>query len=283
MNTHHVPTIVNQQVTAMRSDRFEIGVLAIGGDKSGVMRTWGADTLMQSLGWLKAQNARGLNINIRPTANHLSLIDDVTLDQVGTMRSSGFDPCVVVQTSPNNYQAWLDHGQELVEEDATHAAQYLARKFQSDYSAAGRRHFGRLAGFTNRKEKHRRPDGLYPFVRLEHAQPGPYKASSGFLDELRVYQASIRPTTAPKAFYAPPSAGKAVKSVDDFRLDTYRYPKLHNADLAYAVYAVSHGVTEREIRDAVASRDLTHKGPRRAQLAYIQRTVRKAYRDANHT
>lgn len=281
MSTYNILSIVERQVSAMRANRFEIGVLAIGGDRSGVMRVWETRTLMESVGWLKAQNARGLNINIRPSSSHLSLLDDVSPTQIEEMRQSGYNPCVVIETSPNNYQAWLDHGQELADEDATHAAQYLARRFQSDYGAAGRRHFGRLAGFTNRKEKHRRTDGLYPFVKLAHAQTGPYKASAAFMDELRAYQASIRPLQTPKPAYTAPFVTGEGKTVDQFRAETHRYPKLHNADLAYAVYAVSHGVSDAEIRAAIGSRDLTHKGPRRSQLAYIERTFKKAIRDAS--
>jgi hypothetical protein len=280
MSRLDVTTIVNRQINAMRTDRFEIGVLSTGIDKNGVMRQWSTETLILSIPWLKAQNANGMNINIRPKGNHLSLLDDITLDQIEQMRSTGYNPCVIVQTSPGNYQAWLDHGAELADDDATVAAQYLARKFQSDYGAASRRHFGRLAGFTNRKQKHRQENGQYPFVRLEHAEEGPYKASESFVEELEAYKATIRPATPPRAYSAIQSVSLPTKSIDDFRSDTHRYPKLHNADLAYAVYAVSHGVSDSEIRGAIGSRDLTHKGTKRSQLAYVERTFKKAIRDA---
>src|SRR5216683_8011569 len=52
--------------------------------------------------------------HIRPAGTHsLSLIDDLTADAIERMRADGFEPAVVVETSPNNFQAWLNHGQVL--------------------------------------------------------------------------------------------------------------------------------------------------------------------------
>jgi len=48
-------------------------------------------------------------------------------------------------------------------------ARELAERFGGDMSSANWRHMGRLAGFTNRKEEHRQPDGRYPYVRLRDA------------------------------------------------------------------------------------------------------------------
>ena len=283
MGQFNVAATVESQISAMRSERFEVGVLEIGANRNGVMRVWKTDQVLQSLGWLKLQNLRGMNINIRPTSHHLSLLDDLTPDQLASMRSCGFEPSVIVETSPGNYQAWLDHGRELAEEDATHAAQCLARKFGSDYGAAGRRHFGRLAGFTNRKDKHKQANGHYPFVRLDHAVRGVYSAASSFRDELEAYKLTTRPAVVYKPYTPQPGSPRIIKTIDEFRENTSRYPKLHNADLAYAVYAISHGIAESLIRDAIASRDLTHKGTKRAQLAYVERTLKKAIRDADRS
>ena len=49
------------------------------------------------------------------------------------------------------------------------AARKLAEEFGGDRGAADWRHFGRLAGFTNRKEKYMNEGGLFPFVRLIEA------------------------------------------------------------------------------------------------------------------
>ena len=36
-----------------------------------------------------------------------------TADAIERMRADGFESAVVVETSPNNFQAWLNHGQLL--------------------------------------------------------------------------------------------------------------------------------------------------------------------------
>jgi hypothetical protein len=43
----------------------------------------------------------------------LSLIDDLTAEGIERMKAEGFEPAVVVETSLNNFQAWLNHGQVL--------------------------------------------------------------------------------------------------------------------------------------------------------------------------
>ena len=67
------------------------------------------------------------------------------------MKVGGIRACVVVETTPNNFQAWLNHGQVLDALASTRAAEQLAERFGGDLSSADWRHFGRFAGFTNPK------------------------------------------------------------------------------------------------------------------------------------
>src|SRR3984885_1331737 len=102
------------------------------------------------------------------------------------MKRAGFSPAVVVETSPRNYQAWLKHPESLNKELSTAAARALAEKFGGDRGAADWRHFGRLAGFTNRKAKYEDADtGLYPFVRLIEARSRVYPVAPQFIDGVR--------------------------------------------------------------------------------------------------
>jgi len=57
----------------------------------------------------------------------------------------------------------------LSNEEGTAVARDLATRYGGDMSSANWRHMGRLAGFTNRKEEHRQPDGRYPYARLRAA------------------------------------------------------------------------------------------------------------------
>ena len=116
----------------------------------------------------------GRNIYVRPerTARFLALlVDDLTADAVKRMKMTGFTPAAVIETSPGNFQAWLKHPRQLPRELSTMAARKLAEEFGGDRGAADWRHFGRLAGFTNRKAKYMTASGLFPFVRLIEA-PG---------------------------------------------------------------------------------------------------------------
>ena len=92
---------------------------------------------------------------------------------------------MVVQTSPNNFQAWVKHPEVLDKETSTAAARALAQRFGGDPGAADWRHFGRLSGYTNRKDKYKGSDGLYPFVRLMESSGTEYEKGKEFLTAVR--------------------------------------------------------------------------------------------------
>jgi hypothetical protein len=91
------------------------------------------------------------------------------LKSIERLKSEGFEPAVVVETSPNNFQSWLNHGQVLDTVTSTRAAKRLAARFGGDPSSVDWRHFGRLVGFTNPKPERQLPSGLRPFARLRSA------------------------------------------------------------------------------------------------------------------
>jgi hypothetical protein len=146
---------VERQVGAMGTDVFEVGLFKprVPGDESNepemLPRVWDRETLLRSVGWLCFQNTRGRNIYVRPKGeHHLSLVDDLTAEAIQRMKADGFGPAVVVETSPGNFQAWLNHGQVLPKQLSTLAARTLAERYGGDRGAADWRHFGRLAGAT---------------------------------------------------------------------------------------------------------------------------------------
>jgi hypothetical protein len=47
-------------------------------------------------------------------------------------------------------------------------------------------------------------------------------------------------------------------------------------DLAYAIYALSHGANDAQVAAALRTRDLSHKGDEKRQNQYVDRTVGKA-------
>jgi hypothetical protein len=67
-----------------------------------------------------------------------------------------------------------------------------------------------------------------------------------------------------------------LKGIDVFRADARYGGDGTRIDLAYAVYALSHGASVEAVEAAIRSRDLSHKGNERRQTDYVGRTIRKA-------
>lgn len=84
-----------------------------------------------------------------------------------------------------------------------------------------------------------------------------------------------RERRANRAFIQTPVTSE-MKSIDAFRGDPRYGGDGTRIDLAYAIYAISHGRTEAEVAAAIRSRDLSHKGCDRRQQDYIERTINKA-------
>jgi hypothetical protein len=273
---------VRQQIAAMGRELFEVGVFrpeTLGNEASMLLRIWDRDTLLRSVPWLQLQNHAGRHIYVRPKGEHnLSLVDDLTADAVAAMKCDGFHPALVVETSPCNFQAWLKHPEQLDKQLSTATARALAEKFNGDAGAADWRHFGRLSGFTNRKPKYQDvATGLYPLVRLIEAEGRVYSRADHFLASIRRgveerlqarERLRLRTTTLPIA--------PKRKAIDAFRCDPRYAGDGNRIDLAYAVYALSHGATEEEIATGIRTRDLSKKGPEHRQQDYVERTIRKA-------
>jgi hypothetical protein len=275
---------VRRQIAAMGGDVFEVGLFnpAATGEPTMLQRTWDPDALLRSVPWMRLQNRNGRNIYIRPRGEHnLSLVDDLTAEAVTAMKRGGFSPALVVRTSSGNHQAWLKHPAQLGRELGTAVARALAEKFAGDRGAADWRHFGRLAGYTNRKARHRdAATGLHPFVLLLEADGSVYPEAERFvagvaaeLDQKREERRRlVQHVTASRV----PSPPFLLKTIDDFRADSRYGADGNRVDLAYAIYAFARGAATADVAAAIRSRDLSHKGNDRRQSGYIERTLRKA-------
>src|SRR5260370_17424098 len=108
-----VERLVRLQLRAMGCERFDIGIKRDAGEM--ILREGqGALGIEATIKWLRHENAKGAHIYVRPAGTHrLSLIDDLSAEAIERMKAEGFEPAVVVETSLNNFQAWLNHGQVL--------------------------------------------------------------------------------------------------------------------------------------------------------------------------
>jgi hypothetical protein len=274
---------VRRQIGAMGASVFEVGLFNPEPNGAGpemLPRTWDAETLMKSIPWMRLQNLGGRNIYVRPHGEHnLSMLDDLTTQAVARLRSSGFRPALVVETSPGNFQAWLKHAETLPPALSTAVAKKLAKQFDADPGAADWRHFGRLSGFTNRKQAHQAANGQYPFVRLIEATGTPYPEAQRFVADVRAELArteALRRTALTRGQAGEGFARGPLKSIDAFRANPMYGGDGTRIDLAYAVYALAHGVAPATVTETIRSRDLSHKGSEKRQMEYVKRTMEKA-------
>jgi len=162
---------VRAQLAGMGAERYDVGVYDRQNDAMLLRREWTPAQIEASIGWFRGMNAQGRDIYIRPSGSSgLYIVDDVPAATVERMRAEGYTPAAVIETSPGNHQAWVRVSDApLSTGEGTAVARDLAERFGGDMSSANWRHMGRVAGFTNRKEEHRQPDGRYPYVRLRDA------------------------------------------------------------------------------------------------------------------
>ena len=269
------------QISSMECSVFELGVHKSDPQPLMVLRTWDIDALIRSISWLKHENQAGRNIYVRPSGeHHLSLVDDLKREAVAAMKRASFHPALVVETSPGNFQAWMKHPQALPRALGTAVARALAEKFGGDTGAADWRHFGRLAGFTNRKTKYMDVQtGLYPFVRISEANGKVYAEAERFVDDVRIRiekKSQQRQRMGERWARRGSESTGDLKAIDQFRRDPKYFGDNTRIDLAYAVYALSHGLAVDQVDAVLRSRDLSHKGNDRRQGEYVERTIRKA-------
>ena len=242
----------------------------------------GAIEIEEAIKWLRQEDGKGAHIYIRPAGTHsLRLIDDLTADAIERMRADGFEPAVVVETSPNNFQGVVESrpGPRSRDEHAR-AAKALVERFGGDPASADGRHFGRLAGFTNRERERQLSSGLRPFARLRSATARVYSRAVEFLagitknDESEAArEEEIRRQRRQRRERA------GVKPLKEVHSDPIYAGDLYRADMAWAKHAAGWGLTLEQITDELlAGRDLSKKGNRKRQVEYVIRTAEKAPR-----
>lgn len=267
---------VVRQLDGMGTSRFELGVLTADKAKGKQMslQVLEASEVIQAAANLRRLNAAGADIHIRPKeagGYSLSLVDDISESTIARMKQQGYTPAVVVRTSPNNYQAWMRHGEALSAEASYAAGKALAEKFGSDIGAAPAGHMGRLVGTTNRKEKYETAEGKFPWVVATEASGKVYEVAPEFVAEVK-RQMVIEANQRYEKYQHQGSSGKGhLKSIEDFRQDARYAGDGNRVDFAYAMYARGKDVDRREVAAAIATRDLSHKANN-----YVEYTIRRA-------
>jgi hypothetical protein len=268
---------------ALDAPAYDLGILSDRGMLPGLSNL-SAESVLARLLLLKAHNARGAHIYIRPAGEHcFTVLDDLTADSVARLTGDGFEPCAVVETSLGNFQAWLKHDDVYPAPLSTFIAQTLAKRYDADPSAADWRRFGRLPGFTNCKPKYRKDNGHFPYVLLQSAAGVQYRQAAYLrLEMTRLYQLQEQEretrVVQHQAWPVPVSGQPAYSclSLERFR----NAPKFHDrpaaADLAFCVAALSLRMPEDAIATTLDSQYLSRDPNPSRRAAYIKRTMAKA-------
>lgn len=158
---------VQRQLHAFGVDHVEIGIRDSVQGKM-MNRLWTPDDVLKNVAWLKRMNAKGNDIYVKPAGEHgLVLVDDLTPEALARLKSQGFNPALVTETSSENLQAWLKLSRDAVDPALRKVvAQTVAREFGGDPNSTDAQHYGRLAGFTNQKPNRVLENGRHPFVLL---------------------------------------------------------------------------------------------------------------------
>ena len=179
---HLTLAAIRRQLAAMPHDLYLIRLIhsptrrAFPGE-----RLWTAAQLTHpaTVRFLRLRNREGCDIYLQPYAPDgnpgyiLVDLDQASPAVIETMRSNGHAPCVVLQTSPGNLQAWVHVSISPMEPAlASGIGKRLARLYGGDTASTDWRHLGRLAGFTNQKPRRRGPSGYAPWVQIYHARAG---------------------------------------------------------------------------------------------------------------
>jgi hypothetical protein len=273
---------VRHMLTAIEAPLYDVGVLSNRGMLPGLDGI-PAEAVLARLSLLKNRNARGSHIYVRPTGEHrYTALDDLSETSLALLTGDGFNPCAVVETSAGNFQAWLKHSVVLPKLLGTFAAQTLATRYHADPSAADWRRFGRLPGFTNCKPKYKRPDGLFPFVRLTSHSGEQYPMAEAFAQEItKLYQQREQEREAKRLQASlSPQRGPRLSNVtlERFRTSGKYRDRPAAADIAFCVAAYANGMTHDQIERALDDEYLSRDPNPSKKAAYIRRTMEKARR-----
>jgi hypothetical protein len=235
-------------------------------------RLWTAAQLAHpaTIRFLRVRNREGCDVYLHPYTEDRNpgyiLVD---LDHTGpavieNMRANGHDPCVVLQTSPGNLQAWVQVSATPIEPAvANQIGKQLAAVYGGDSASTDWRHLGRLAGFTNQKPQRRNWRGWSPWVKVLYASAGLATQGSALLQAAEHRPSS--PLSAP-AHTDAAGAGGVTRSA-----------AVADAANTYASWLHRLRILERfpqpdwSIADKWIAKELLQRGTPAAQVAAILR------------
>jgi hypothetical protein len=226
---------------------FEYEVKLIRARQYVITRRWTAEEILNHCDFLEFKNREGFNVYCRPLDRFFVLLDDLTIETLKPL--ADIRPCLLMETSPGNFQAWV----KLINmpNDRNHQLaiwRHIAAMFNADMNSAKPDQIGRLPGFHNMKPTYA---PHYPVVKLH-----------SFQDRYSTFAADHFAGEPP-----PPVVNNV--AADKKQGDRSAF------DFAIACSLVEKGKTDEEIRAYLEKKSSKAAGRRDD---YIGRTIAKARR-----
>lgn len=284
--------MLTAQLEALACERFEVQALPPKSRqdlKPDTIRTWTAAEVLESIDYLKWRNSQDFDIFIRPApidehaAEPLVFVDDISRDTAAKMHQEGFPFATLIESSPNNFQGWIRIADyPLPKEELTECARLLAKQYGGDPMSADWRHYGRAAGFTNRKPKYRNNKGQQPFAKLANSCPNTIAPSGSMLISQAVESLHQKARLA-KALKLPTPIQPAAYADDAVQAFREAWQKCNKDDLSARDFSacmslLNRGFSEEEVARALkeVSPDLERRHAPSENYDYVSRTVQKA-------
>lgn len=244
--------------------------------KIGVMNPdrglWALRPAPEAIGYLKAMNAKGYHIFMKPEDEGcFLLLDDIPGNGLKVQQDHGrYRPGrLVVETSPGNFQVWLKSSRTLSNPEK----RYWIRQFNSDPACDPNLRWGRCPGFFNRKEKYRNKKGRYPLSRL-------IWVDWRYLAELPKVKLPEEPDPPQKLRIDPQRIKLSKRSGKQGAIQRQDYDRGDESatDFAYVLALLRRGVEPDDVVSRLLTErtDWTHHQGERRKGAYLERTIRKA-------
>jgi hypothetical protein len=166
MKNYTIEAIKNQ-LNALNAKYYNIGLFNYISKTMDERIKLSISQILQIIPWLQYQNKNNENIFIKPNKDEnraLILIDDINAIHINNMKKRGINPACIIETSPCNFQVWISLGEEsMPNEQRKFISKIFCQEFFGDPGCVAGSHYGRLAGFTNRKQEYYKQN-IYPFV-----------------------------------------------------------------------------------------------------------------------
>lgn len=230
---------------------------------------WPVAPLLDTIAYLKAQNANGCHILMQPVESSRYLLADdlpwTTVCRQHRFPNGAWKPGrMVVETSPGNFQVWIHSLRSLSLPEKS----FWLKILRSDPAAHPHNRWGRCPGFRNRKEKYRTPQGQYPLACLV------------WVDWVGAADIPALPPTTPPPQdpLSLPSPRGAVCHHKAISRRDYLRPNESQTDFAYTLALLRRRCSDGEVRNRLLAERTcwqNHQGHGKRDL-YLERTISKA-------